>query len=813
MIALAAAILAWPAQTDLTYEIGGEKIQVQLPTWKGPEAGPDVVEVDGWKYGFRDGKLIDKADKGWGWDDLGRTVTTTQVTNWPLLINVVGQLNLASDIGYLTQREGDIYTDDLKPLKRETAIFCYLVQQYTGGKVAIRPTWRVAEQMVLADSKPFLWQSLAAPYLAPYVNATTDKPAEGLGPFASSLLLEPSFSRSISLTSLDKRPIASVPVYSYFDRARPGQLARAMFNAWVASLAVAAQPDGPAGIEDIPEPMGDGPLPLLHPDDIAHGNYAVLADPSLPRSDTQLSTLTTSDLAAKLGGDSLARSGAGSWSVSAGGQGSGVARDQGQAGILFAKGEKSFLAVRLPFADLFTKKLGKSPIGQAKLNGSAFVIFEGAGVKNSVRDDETLGLSPAPQTPVPGDTLVKFDPGQAEKLPIAGGFEAKTVADPDRGSVGEIREVAVRRKGWVRLLGPFDGSKQPFLEFWIKPRGRTWPLNIVVQGDGWAGGVFRLSGPLTGMPDSPPLYSEDGAVDLTLSQDPAWQKVIVDLRLLQPGASLPIKGVYLSVPANAGAATAPRTGAPAILLDDFGVVEQASGSLTPTSPAPSSGTPAVDATDPRLRAAFAHKTDDQAALLKLLGDADTTVQWNAADRFMRLKNPASIAGLALIGRHFNPRLAWTGSLALAQQGSDTAIDALRYNFQRGLGDFVKQYSAQAMPAINDRKILAELAVGLNARRPEARAEVVRALARQPFKEASLVMGTFLNDLDPLVRLAVVQSLPQKDETMIKRLLGEAQNDPSDEVRAAAFKKLKEWGAPEASEAAKDPSPRVRAAIG
>lgn len=754
---LAAVLALVQAQAKPTYTIGGDAIAVEVPTWKSPEPALPTVEVGGYRYAFDGGRLASKSVSGGGWDEVATPVPAVEKPlKWPTLFQLVNRVDIQTDVGHLLQRQGDIYTDDWRSLKREAALFCYLVSQYTMGKVAIEPTWRVDETLLFMEGEP--WSEVAPKYLSPIVNATAEKPSEGPGPFASVMVLQPGFDRTVAVSRLDGSPVISLPVYAYFDRARPGQLARAMFNAWV----VTSNPSVQATVVDFGMRFGEGILRLERPEDFGAssllGTLPQIADSAVPPT--------------------------------------------GRA--TFVAGESIY--VRPAYATLFATRFRAK--GWTLLSGSPWIAFERGEASASATDAELLGVRPEGPVPEDAPTEVKFGPGEAEQLPTSGNFSAKTVADPERGSVGEIRETSFRRSGWVRLLGGFDASKTPYVEFMIKSRAAVWPVSVVVD-SGASLGVFRLFGHTAGLPDSQPSYTEAKSFMVALTPDTGWKQVVLDLRSV--GVAGRVRGVYLAAPAFAQQAVMSRSAsAPALLFDDLAARAEPSGPVSGMAAMAMTEGASPTSDDPFARARFAHESTDQAALLKLLDDPYDLVKWNAADRFRTIKNPQAVPKLTEIARHYNPRLSQAGTLALANQGTETAIAAIRYNFQTALGDFSKMFGAQVMPAIDERKILADLAVGLNAHHPAARCEVVRAIARQPFKEASLVMMTFLNDTEPTVRLAVLQALPTKDATVLARVIGVARNDPSDDVRAAAFKRLREWGAPEVAEAAKDPSPRVKA---
>ncbi len=732
MLIAAALSLALAFQTGPSYKIGGDTVQVKIPEWKN-QTPPDVYEFNGWKYGFSKGTLVAKGKKGFDWEDVSTTSLPGGVKQ-KFLINLVTRTDTLTYNSYFWQRQGTVFADDLRAIKHETALFCHLVNVLTEGKVEVEPTWRIDEITRFVDKE----DALGEHYLEQFVNATDVKPSEGLGPFAAILVLSPMVQTKIAFGKLDGCPTASIPLYDYFDRSRPGQLARIMLNSWLRAKA--------GGTFLMSDPLGSGPLILEAPSDWIDAPWQKFLLHPAHQIDFRASIVAN-----------------------------------------------GYLLVQPAFAELYAAKLGRQPVAQS----GHWVIFESHQLTSDQTDVQRLGISPVPVDMEVAPPELAFTPGQAEQLPTSGSFTAKTVADPDRGSVGEIKESSFRRNGWVRLLSPFDGASQGVIEFSLKPRGNVWPVNIVVVGDGTTK-VFCLFGTQESAPGYPHRYSEAGAVELDIKAEPVWQKVAFKHGMKS------VEAVYLATPSTSNAEEMDRGSYPSLLFDDLAAKAAPTGDLTPVKPAVPMPNPIFD------RARIANTTQDEAALLKLLTDESVLVRLTAAHRFLKIKNPAAVPALATIASSYNPRMAEFGAGALAFQGTEAAIGALRYNYQNALGDYVKQFSANNMPAVNERKILSELSLGLNARRPDARAAAARALARQPFKEATMVLLSFLNDVEPVVRAAAIEAIPEKQPAAFQRVLGFARNDPSDYVRSAAFRKLAQWGAPEAAEISKDPSLRVRA---
>lgn len=774
--------LAVSAQTPAlrSVTLGERIITPRLPSWAAletPATSGGAIVVDG---------RVVAPTKGTTWAEFAAEagVADEGATVWPTQILILDRTDHFGLRGLWRQRRGDFFIDDLRALEQETALFVNMVRIATKGKVRIAPTWTLDEDVQFGGDEDLVAQNMLESHLQPLLP----------NGHRSVLVVHPAFLDREVLGEVNGTPYASLAYYRHADAARPGQVARALFNAWAATLPYHLREAG----WQVPNSLF-WPLPTSQ-----WGAPSPLADLALvpgelfsPRSGAKFE-----DRLPPLKGEPLP------WETVREDPWSMLPRWKADPMPPMPPGEvpgiiylEKLMLVPPALAEWAAGNLSSRATGMVEIAGRMYVVFE-----DRHRDLEVAPARSNLDPEVRDAQSLSFGPGQAEKLPVSGWFEVKTVGDPDRGSVAEIRELSVRRSGWVRMLGAVVASKTPFLEFWLKPRATVWPLDIWLDtGDG-RGVSFRMFG-------STPEELDRGSQppSLKLREEPAWQRVVIELG---KATSRPIRAVYLRVPPTALNDQMPRSAPPALLLDDFEVRETATASVTeiatPTSPI----TPAIDSTLAEDRARFvASAPADQApAIAKLLADPSDLVKLNALDFFLRTKQaPPSPEPLVPLASHFNSRLAKMASELLAQIGTAEATDGLRRAIQFGIGDFTKGMAANAMPKIADRKILGEMTLLLNVKSPSGRAAAVRGLARQDFRETDLILMSFLNDVDPRVRYEVVKSIRLEQDSVLNRLQSVAQLDLSESVRALANARLlaTKIGTRVWPVAAKDPSRWVR----
>lgn len=718
----------------------------KLPSWTALESPATVGDALVTPAGLR---------PKWGttWAEIAAdaTIGDSGAVVWPTQIVVLDRVDLLSLRGLWRQWRTDFFTEDLRALEQETALFVNLVRIATKGQVKIAPTWTLDEDVLFGDEESLLSRSMLDGYLKPLLP----------NGHRSVLVVHPSVNEREVLGAVGGTPYASLSYYKHADAARPGQMARAMFNAWVATLPYHLRDAGwqvPDSVAwPLPGPATPGaPIPLTPVNAIVpKGAYSILTGNRASGFGDRLPALSAEPQAWEAVQDDP-------WS-------------------------------RLPRVDVEPPtKATTVPIGLAewvaKSSGAkATAIVESAGQTCIVFDGPMSQPTPTPGGSLLSDevrnaTKLSFSPGQAESLPASGYFELKTVGDNDRGSVAEIRESSARRKGWVRMLGAADPTKTPVLEFWLKPRAGVRPIDVwfkTADGDGYS---VRMFGPTSSERDRGSVVEF-----LQLQPEPVWQRVVIEFGKL---STKPVDSVYLRVPPDSERELLMRTSPPAWLVDDFEYRESATATVTPKTlsrPIP----PAFDSTlaEDRSRAIAAAPASSVEAVTKLLSDPDDLVKLNALMFFKRNNLQAPVASVIPFVTSFNARIAGLAAEQLAKSGKAEAFEAIRRATQFGLSDFTKGAAASAIPKLDERKVLGELTVLLHMKSASARAAAVDALGRQDFKEAELVMLSFLYDTDPRVRYQVVQNVRLEQEAVLNRIQEVARLDLSESVRAMANARL------------------------
>lgn len=737
----------------------------KLPNWTALEslasAGDAIVTPNG---------LRPKWGTTWAEIAADATISDSGAVVWPTQIVVLDRADLLSLRGLWRQWRTDFFTEDLRALEQETALFVNLVRIATKGQVKIVPTWTLEEDVLFGDEDSLMSVPMLDAYLRPLLP----------NGHRSVLVVHPAVNEREVLGAVGGTPYASLAYYKHADAARPGQMARAMFNAWAATLPYHLRDAGwqvPDSVAwPLPGPLSPGaPIPLTPVNAIVpKGAYAVLTGNRANGFGYRLPVLSAEPQAWEAVQDDP-------WS-------------------------------RLPRIDV-----GSTAKGNSVLLGLADWMSKTSGAKaTAIVESSVVFDGPMSQpTPTPGASLLSdevrnatkltFSPGQAEGLPASGYFELKTVGDNDRGSVAEIRESSVRRKGWVRMLGAADPSKTPVLEFWLKPRAGVRPIDVwfkTTDGDSYS---VRMFGSTLSEVDRGSVVEY-----LQLQPEPVWQRVVIEFGKL---SSKPIDSVYLRVPPESERELLSRVAPPAWLVDDFEYRESATATVTPkTSSRPIP--PAFDSTlgEDRARAIAIAPATSSESVAKLLSDSDDLVRLNALIFFKRNNLQAPIDSMIPLVTSFNSRIAGLAAEQLAKSGKAEAFEAIRRATQFGLSDFTKGAAASAIPKLDERKVLGELTVLLHMKSATGRAAAVAALGRQAFKEADLVMLSFLYDTDPRVRYQVVQDVRLEQEAVLNRIQEVARLDLSESVRALANARLlsSTIGTRIAPVVAQETSPWVRA---
>ncbi len=799
MIAGIAFLILSPQSQLPLVDLGGVRTPVTIPTWKPDPVVGAALESGGWTYRFVNGKLVGRVRANSGWEELaelGGRVSADSSLKWPMKIFVSSGIDQIAQTkyGFWMARKYTIDGDELRGLRRETALFTYMVRAYTGGKVEIQPDFEVDAEMAYAevDQAP---EDVIKESLLPRLISSK--------PYRSCIAVTSVLDYRTPTDLIGKVPTTYLPFYGSFDPALPGAFARTMFDAWVEQLQASAQREGYRVFSPsrrLPEPTLARDLSLLRdPDDVIRGAsmWQALADDAIadeashrpagtgPRlwsevADDPWVKLPALDLASEKAVETDTGLVVGDLKFDFDVRGSVLAGDR--------------LYVQDRYADLFAAKLGtRKAIGFFPASGHVIVVFEGAGLAGN--DQEIIGETP-PRLPLPAPaekTSVPFDAKEAESLSVTGYFEAKTVVDSDRGAVGDIRSLPRPGHGAIRLLGNgtdqpiFNAAKNPLLQFWIKTSSSA-PLQLIVEGAKTR--RYRLFG-------RPMLFAgaatDDADVALSIPSDSTWQQVTIALNGANSDGIDPVSNVYLVSPPDAYY-WSPVNPGPAFLMDDFRVSPMPANFNGPTTLPRTTDVPVIaEAQDPFSRAAWAANNGENLETLRtLILDRDAIVGLNAMMKFGARKDPASIPTLIKAARSFSPRYNRLVFEALAAQGSDEAWTAVRRALTQGPFDMNKREAArQIVNQTKESKLAGEISLLFVSPSWVTRREAAVALSKVDGNPAKIVSLSFINGSEPVVRAAAIRvadvSVPEVADRLASVL--DPASEPSDYLRALAAAKL------------------------
>lgn len=224
-------------------------------------------------------------------------------------------------------------------------------------------------------------------------------------------------------------------------------------------------------------------------------------------------------------------------------------------------------------------------------------------------------------------------------------------------------------------------------------------------------------------------------------------------------------------------------------VDDFRILQQAEpGEEAPLPEAE----PSLDSADPLLRAAACARVkpdsplSDIQAVAKLLSDINATVRLNAAGVFTRVKHTEAEPALIQEIMDTDARVAEYAARALAFQGTERAMAALREGVAKALSGYTRGVIAELLADKNDTKALAGIGSLMNSPDVAGRVAACRALGKMGGQGGHVFLLGFLNDSDPNVRAAAARAV--SDPSLVGldiRLADAVQHETSDLVRAEA----------------------------
>lgn len=400
----------------------------------------------------------------------------------------------------------------------------------------------------------------------------------------------------------------------------------------------------------------------------------------------------------------------------------------------------------------------------------------------------------------------------SERIAGTGHFSAAVASDPEEGRVLAVTEVGNYRRGEAQLAGNPDGS--PLFDISTTPR-LTFRFFSTSQ-DPLALKFTLVAGEFeVALAPSLPMPPEIGPLPaiacVPAGYDGRWRSVSLDFAQLGFGSGL-VTAISVGPPSNAKYYERRHLGEATYLFGPFSL----------QSPPPSGNDPPLpeDEADRLVHSAAAMREpltpEQESQLPSLLADKSDFVRINAASVLTRARAPACIAALADLTRSANEWVAEVALQALAFQDSEESWRAIRGCLDAGPFDFTRALAARAMLSRPEPKLASPFSFLLTARSWRHRATGAQCLAALPGREAAIILMSFLRDLDPCVRMAVIRGANPDFDLVCRRLLQAAVNDPSEEARATALCKLA--GSPiaeyqaEGAKGVREESPYVRLAL-
>jgi HEAT repeat protein len=332
--------------------------------------------------------------------------------------------------------------------------------------------------------------------------------------------------------------------------------------------------------------------------------------------------------------------------------------------------------------------------------------------------------------------------------PFSANVSLSVVEDALRGSVLKMSESSeVRSGGFTLPYKDIDPVKTPFLTFWVKTTSR----------------------------DNLALFADEGGSQMreihwSAVHDGSWQAVTVDLR---GSSSATIKSLALGAPRKESERE--QIGEIAYQFDDFQLSD--SGQATPPVDA---ATLAIvkKALDARSMSA-AELAKESRDFVILIGLIERISPFTAADE----------AGLMQLSKSVNVRIAGLALRRLADLGTPTAKAEVLRLITASPFDHVKRVAAELVANFGDPKLAGILSRLYASPSWQNRMAGARAIASMSGDETEVIAMTFLQELDPQVRLTVTKFADPNNAVVRKRFLWSAVNDPSDAVRTESAWRL------------------------
>lgn len=390
----------------------------------------------------------------------------------------------------------------------------------------------------------------------------------------------------------------------------------------------------------------------------------------------------------------------------------------------------------------------------------------------------------------------------------ANGMEAALADDPNAGKVLKVTEKSVDRGGAIALpvrtdQAPIaDLEKTPVLTFQARSTSKD-PITVRLYDEaGHSVWVSLGADPLTASAPDP------ATAEAPFDHSGQWQTIAVDLRPFAKAAGLTaVTGMSIEPSPHALVADAMELGIAEYFFNDFKFAAEGAKALL-TFPAPSMTDP-----NPVARAlAASQATASSPELIAMLKDDSTVVRLNAAEAFTRIKDPTAESALIVTADDFANAIQERILTALSQLGTDPAMTKIRQVLRLSLNEPGRAMSARLLGKTGENKYSGDILLLFTSRESATKVAALDAMSNIKSVESKFRIG-FLRNEDPLVRYHVIELTDMKSADYLGAISWHAVNDPSDLVRAEAYRKLIESGDPkyvqEGLKGVKDDSTYVR----
>jgi len=392
----------------------------------------------------------------------------------------------------------------------------------------------------------------------------------------------------------------------------------------------------------------------------------------------------------------------------------------------------------------------------------------------------------------------------------SGGWRARSTEGGVQGKCLEIEDSGGVRWGRVTAFGSYRGGKRdaegtgyetssyPYLDFYFKTNS-TQSLGLVVTLHNGKRYVIMLTGP----------YQEQWGESVQLARakfipNGQWQRIVYplheELTKVAGEGSHYVVDISLGDPRTFSSNQYRSSDRLQYYVDEFRITRDADLSANTTVNDPDSeinkeGDPNSPNAEDRARAcanlSLNAPPERLVQIRKLIEDKSPLVRLNAAVAFTRVKDSDAIPMLIQrVKLDPDPGIAVQAVKALAFQDTPEAWNAIA-SFTRihRFGEEPLSEAAFQLGRKGNPEYRKDISILLAARSWKARRDGAKALGNFQDEQSQIVLMAFLQEIDPMVRIAVAQGANPDVPLVAKRLEWGSVNDLSNVVRGYCYARL------------------------